>query len=538
VRRAIAVVVLLGAVAMPTSASATFPATNGKIGFTRGGDIWTVNADGTGPANLTNTTADEYCPLWAPGGGKIAFVGSELYVMNADGAGQLQVNPPESLYAACPEDWSPDATEIAYYVDDHCDVGGLWSVKADGSGAALHVCNGPTCPFDELFVDAGPRDPDFSPDGTKIAMRSCDPNDRWDLWLLGRDGSGYTRLTNSGGWVEAPDFSPSGAQIAFSGVEVIDVDGTNRHELHHGGGDPSWSPDGEKVGFRLSQDIWTVGADGTGATNVTNAAGTDFPFFWSPDAEKIVFSSNRTGSYDVYVINRNGTGLANITNTPGIDEQAFGWQGTQKGYPRPKGATPIRTPLVPAQKQCAAPDTTHGAPLSFGSCAPAQLASQYLTTGTPDANGRSTLMNASLVLSVVPGIPATLADEADVSVSVRVNDVFEKDLTDYTGELRANIPIRITDKNNTPAPNGPGPGTTQPFAFGFDIPCAGDPNPQIGSDCSLSTTIDTLVPGAILESRRSIWQLGQVRVFDGGADGDGSTLADNTVFATEGLFVP
>jgi hypothetical protein len=29
-----------------------------------------------------------------------------------------------------------------------------------------------------------------------------------------------------------------------------------------------------------------------------------------------------------------------------------------------------------------------------------------------------------------------------------------------------------------------------------------------------------------------------VRIFDGGADGDGDTVADNTLFARPGIFVP
>jgi hypothetical protein len=41
----------------------------------------------------------------------------------------------------------------------------------------------------------------------------------------------------------------------------------------------------------------------------------------------------------------------------------------------------------------------------------------------------------------------------------------------------------------------------------------------------------------IREAKRSIWQLGQVKVFDGGADGSVST-ADNTLFEVQGLFAP
>jgi hypothetical protein len=42
----------------------------------------------------------------------------------------------------------------------------------------------------------------------------------------------------------------------------------------------------------------------------------------------------------------------------------------------------------------------------------------------------------------------------------------------------------------------------------------------------------------IKEGRRAIWQLGQVEVYDGGADGDADTAAGNTPFLDEGVFVP
>jgi hypothetical protein len=37
---------------------------------------------------------------------------------------------------------------------------------------------------------------------------------------------------------------------------------------------------------------------------------------------------------------------------------------------------------------------------------------------------------------------------------------------------------------------------------------------------------------------RAIWELGQVQVLDGGADGLASTPGDNTVFERQGVFVP
>jgi hypothetical protein len=198
-------------------------------------------------------------------------------------------------------------------------------------------------------------------------------------------------------------------------------------------------------------------------------------------------------------------------------------------YPRPKGATPMRISLVPANKQCTAPNSTHGAPLAYGSCAPPQLTSGHLTTGTPDSNGLPVRMQASMVLNVVPG---------DVKIDANVNQVMNKDLSPYTGALRASLPVRITDKDNTPSPGGPGAGTTRPFEYGFDVPCTPDPDPLLGSNCSLSTTADTLVPGTIGAGLRTIWQIGRVRVDDAGPDGNPDTTADNSPFVVQGVFVP
>jgi hypothetical protein len=141
-------------------------------------------------------------------------------------------------------------------------------------------------------------------------------------------------------------------------------------------------------------------------------------------------------------------------------------------------------------------------------------------------------------LQAIPGNPATPQNEADVKIEAHLNDVFNKDFTDYTGSLRAALPVRITDKDNTPSPGGPGAATTVPFQYGFDIPCTPDPATDTGSDCSISTTANTLVPGTIKESLRTIWQIGRVRVDDAGPDGNPDTTADNTVFAVQGVFVP
>ena len=46
---------------------------------------------------------------------------------------------------------------------------------------------------------------------------------------------------------------------------------------------------------------------------------------------------------------------------------------------------------------------------------------------------------------------------------------------------------------------------------------------------------NALVPGAVVAGDRAIWELGQVKVYDGGADGLAATQP-NTLFADQGVF--
>jgi len=207
-------------------------------------------------------------------------------------------------------------------------------------------------------------------------------------------------------------------------------------------------------------------------------------------------------------------------------------------YARPRGATPIRASLVPAYTQCASANRTHGAPLAFGSCSPPTQQSGFLTVGTPDANGAQANSLGSVALRAKLGDPSTPANEADILLSTSITDVRNRaGLGDYGGELQVRLPIRITDLDNPPPSGGSGAGTTQDGTFAFTVPCTTNSNPAVGSTCSVATTADAVTPSAIVESNRTIWQVGQIEVLDGGPDGQVSTN-DNTVFLRQGVFVP
>ena len=127
-----------------------------------------------------------------------------------------------------------------------------------------------------------------------------------------------------------------------------------------------------------------------------------------------------------------------------------------------------------------------------------------------------------------------MPNEADVQLTMSMTDVRNKnDLSDYTGQLQVNPVVRITDRNGGPSLSE----TSQDSPFPVTVPCATTGNTSIGSTCSVSTTFNAVVPGAIVEGKRAIWQLGQIEVNDGGAD-DVASTGPNTVFARQGIFVP
>ena len=107
-------------------------------------------------------------------------------------------------------------------------------------------------------------------------------------------------------------------------------------------------------------------------------------------------------------------------------------------------------------------------------------------------------------------------------------------LADYTGELNQVTNLRITDRANG---TGNESATVQDTPLSATVPCTATPETTRGSTCSISTTMDALVPGSVPEGKRSIWALGQVQVFDGGPDGVAAT-AGNSLFAVQGVFVP
>jgi len=507
-------------------AQATFIGQNGKIAFLTSGSncLQMVNPDGTGQTqpgacNITSLAAI------SPGGDRVVtpvyngdYDAYDWRNSKLDGTDAIAI--PGFSYEVPVLAWSHDGKWISGVTEYTCAglCGRLHVALADGTGGLRYL------------DDATPGATGSWGSGGRIAYGFILYIDPGGIRTSAPDGTPSTLM--SGG--ESPDWSPGSDRIVLerNGIAVINADGSGLHNLTSAADSgPKWSPDGQKILFSSFRDgnyeIYVMNPDGTGQTNLTGNPAIDSHPIWSPDSKQIAFGSNRDGDANIYVMNRDGSGVIQVTN--GSNDSLQDWQSIPiNAYPRPKGATPFLTYLVPAYNACASPNRQHGPPLAFASCNPPTQSSDQLTIGSADSNGKPTKSVSSVRFDTVLGIPSA-ADEADVKITAQVIDVYTlAGLNDYAGEVTAKTTLRITDKLNTPHPGGPGAGTVSDIPYGFTIPCAATADTTIGGSCLLSTSADALTPGAVKEGRRSIWALGQVAVYD----------ANDAPFMKQGIFVP
>lgn len=532
-RSAIVGACFVGLMLAAPSANAAFIGSNGKIAFTNldgtpanSEQVFTVGPDGTGRTQLTDLPYGATSPRWSPNGAKIAFAAtgdytglSAIAVMNADGSEQTFITG-SGNFDIDPA-WSPDGSKIAFSrrsdcgQNPDCPERDIYTVNADGSGLAqVTHANG--------LAEGGL---DWSPSGATIAFTASAGGSQ-HIYTVKADGTGQTQLTGASTVDDGPSWSPDGHRIAF-------------HSYRDATG---------QCGFGCNSEIYVMNADGTAQSRLTNAPEADgFPS-WSPDGTKLVFgrwscTPSFTCSGGLHSMNSDGTGLTPLTaqwQDGGPDWQPIPYTG----YPRPRGASPMRVSLVPAYKQCAAPNSTHGAPLAFRSCHPPVQASDFLTVGTPEANGAGVNSIGSMTLKVKTTSPEDLLISGSISdvrclpaTSMTVcNSANGADGPDYSGQLQGNATIRITDHYNGPGQNEAA--TVQDIPFPVNMTCANTAGTTIGGTCNVTTTGAVVCPECgIHENQRTIVETAQFQVFDGGLDGL-VTTNPNTLFLDQGVFIP
>ncbi len=93
---------------------------------------------------------------------------------------------------------------------------------------------------------------------------------------------------------------------------------------------PSWSPDGQKIAFSsfrdssANEEIYVMNADdGSNVIRLTHdETAVDREPSWSPDGQKIAFSSNRDGNWEIYVMDAgNGRNVTRLTHNDALDRE-------------------------------------------------------------------------------------------------------------------------------------------------------------------------------------------------------------------------
>jgi Tol biopolymer transport system component len=271
---------------------------NGKIAFTRGNDIFTMNSDGLNQVNLTNNATFDTEPTYSPDGSKIVFSTNrdgnyEIYRMNADGSNPVRLtnNSASDVYP----NYSPDGSTIIF-ISNRDGNNEIYKMNADGTNQVRLTNDAVSQAMSE-----------FSPDGQKIIFvvapsASAAPN---QLWVMNADGTNQQQFPNPAGpthFYNHPTYSPNGQKIIFTyGTDVtaqqvwtMNADGTNRVQSSVGGRSTRYSPDGTKLVFSSPftplQGIYTNNINGTSSSSLRLTT----QFDELPDWQPIITSIRRT----------------------------------------------------------------------------------------------------------------------------------------------------------------------------------------------------------------------------------------------------
>jgi Tol biopolymer transport system component len=88
---------------------------------------------------------------------------------------------------------------------------------------------------------------------------------------------------------------------------------------------PRLSPDGTRLAFARSGDIWVTDLLRSATTRITFDGATDNVPLWSPDGSAIMFVSNRGGVFDIYRTAANGSGEAELVFKSDRDKLLNDW---------------------------------------------------------------------------------------------------------------------------------------------------------------------------------------------------------------------
>lgn len=149
--------------------------------------------------------------------------------------------------------------------------------------------------------------PTWYPDGRRLLCVRETPYEVYliRVYLKGSHRERILPITRGFFYINQPDFSPDGRQIAFLGFKeqdkmpglyIIDASGKKLHKFIPFATQtdigPDWSPDGQSIVFSNMDDIFLMDTQTFQVKNVTNSPRQELAATWSPDGAQLAVTSS------------------------------------------------------------------------------------------------------------------------------------------------------------------------------------------------------------------------------------------------------
>ncbi|WIM94866.1 hypothetical protein ACTOB_006924 [Actinoplanes oblitus] len=212
------------------------PAAPSPVAYVRSGDVYVSN----GPVEKRLTTGGGYArPRWSPDGKSLAVLkGGQLWTMKADGTGRRRL----STRPAGGPSWSPDGRWLAFGSVSCTGGPGVYRISVTAAAAQPEVLFPRDCRGEDL-PDADAPQPEtgtltdrlraddavaWSPDGKQLAFRNGECDAIYDACMsIGTISTGAERTIaaygggslQNRGFAVLPAWRPDGARLAFTAYQ-------------------------------------------------------------------------------------------------------------------------------------------------------------------------------------------------------------------------------------------------------------------------------------------------------------------------------